>query len=157
MTTTTTTDVTTRWFRVEITATTNIAAPADRTWRVLTDTASYPQWNPFVRRLEGTLTPGQRIEVDLQQGDSKAHTLQPRVVEVKPGQSFTWLGHVGMPGIFDARHRFSVEPTADGASQLVQHETLSGVLTPLLRRMLTRETPIAFAALNDALAIQAVQ
>lgn len=153
----TTTDARTSAFRVEIIATTQIAASADRTWQILTDTASYPNWNPFVRRLEGTLTTGQRIEVDLQQGNGKPHTVKPRVVEVKPGQSFTWLGHVGMPSIFNARHRFSVEPTAGGASQLVQHETLSGVLTPLFRRMLTRETPSAFAALNDALAIQAVQ
>ncbi len=79
------------------------------------------------------------------------------MVEVKPGRSFTWLGHLGLPAIFNVRHRFSVAPTADGASQLVQHETLSGVLTPLFRRMLTRETPVAFAALNDALAIRAMQ
>lgn len=144
-------------FKVEITATTKVAASAARTWQVLSDTASYPRWNPFVRRLDGTLTKGQRIEVHLQQGDSKPHTVKPRVVEVEPGRSFAWLGHVGFPGLFNARHRFSVEPTSDGGSRLVQHETLSGLLTPLFRRMLTHETPIAFAALNDALAIRAVQ
>lgn len=153
----TTTHVTKRAFKIEITATTKIAAPAARTWQVLSDTDSYPQWNPFVRRLDGTLTKGQRIEVRLQQGDSKPHTVKPRVVEVEPGRSFAWLGHVGLPGMFGARHRFSVEPTSDGASQLIQHETLSGLLTPLFRRMLTQETPIAFAALNDALALRTVQ
>ncbi len=153
----TTVDVTARAFRVEILAITKIAASTERTWQVLTDTASYPQWNPFVRRLDGTLTKGQRLEVHLQQGDDKPHTVRPRVIEVEPGRSFTWLGHVGMSGIFDARHSFSVEPTSDGGSQLVQHEALSGALTPLLRRMLTRDTPIAFAALNDALAIRAVR
>lgn len=139
-------------FSVTITATTPIDARLARVWRVLTDTAAYPQWNPFVRRLDGALEPGARITVDLQpRADRKAQTMRPRIVDLQPGRSFTWLGHVGVPGVLDGRHRFCAEPSGQGA-QFTQHEVLSGALTPLFRSTLTRDTPAAFAASNDALA-----
>lgn len=158
MTSSTTVDVRVHPFRVEITATTEVSAPAEQTWAVLADTAAYPQWNPFVRRLDGPLTEGEAIEVDLQADQSAAgsvQTMRPRIVAVDPGRSFTWLGRVGLPGVLDGRHTFSVAPT-DGGSRLVQHEVLSGVLTPFFRTLLTQRTPEAFVALNDALAHRAV-
>ena len=138
-------------FAVTIIATTDIAAPPERVWAVLTDTGAYPEWNPFVRRLEGELREGSRLSVDLQPNDKKPTTMKPTVVAVQPGRSFTWLGRVGLPGVLDGRHTFTVEATVQG-SRLVQHERLSGLLTPLFRTMLTVQTPEAFRASNDALA-----
>lgn len=142
-------------FSVQITATTDIPVDPARVWAVLTDTAAYPHWNPFVRRLEGRLEVGSSLSVDLQPNpDKKAQTMRPKVVAVQAGRSFTWLGHVGVPGVLDGRHTFTVEPFA-GGSRLTQHEVLSGALTPLFRTMLTQGTPLAFAASNDALAKRA--
>lgn len=33
---------------------------------MLTDTSAYPEWNPLIRRLEGRLVVGERLEVDFQ-------------------------------------------------------------------------------------------
>lgn len=144
-------------FAVRITATTRIAASPDAVWAVLTDTSAYPDWNPFVRRLDGDLRVGNRLCVDLKPGDSAPTTMKPTVVEVEPGRSFTWLGHVGVPGLLDGRHTFTVDPALDGTSVLVQAERLSGALTPLFRRMLTVDTPAAFEAANDALAARVLR
>jgi hypothetical protein len=151
----TTLDVTTRLFRVEITATTDVAAPADQTWAVLVDTAAYPDWNPLIRRLDGRLAVGEGLEVDFQPDPaSPARTMRPRVVALEPGRRFAWLGRLGLPGLVDGRHTFLVEPT-EGGSRLVQHEVLSGLLVPFARRLLAVDTPRAFVALNDALAARA--
>ena len=40
-----------------------IAASAERVWRLLTDFASYPRWNPFIRSIGGRPIPGERLEV----------------------------------------------------------------------------------------------
>lgn len=155
MTSTTTTDVRSTAFAVEITAVTGIDAPAERVWAVLADTAAYPEWNPFVRALRGPLVPGGRIEVDLQLPGRDLQTMRPALVAVDTGRSFTWVGHVGPRGVFDGRHCFTVEPLGPGRSRLVHHERLSGLLVPAFRGMLTGATPRAFTALNDALAARA--
>lgn len=148
----TTIDLDTRLFRVEITATTEIAAPPEAVWAVLADTAAYADWNPLVRRLEGRLAVGETIEVDFQPDPAQpVRTMRPRIVAVEPGRAFAWLGRVAIPGLLDGRHAFRVETTPTG-SRLVQHEVLSGALVPFFRGLLTQDTPRAFAALNDSLA-----
>jgi uncharacterized protein YndB with AHSA1/START domain len=43
-----------------------ISAPAERVWELLTDFASYPQWNPFIRNISGLPASGERLEVRLE-------------------------------------------------------------------------------------------
>lgn len=149
----TTIEVSRHRFAVEITATTEIAAAPERVWAVLTDTAAYPTWNPFLRRLEGSLEMGSTLTVEFRpQEDAKPRTMTPRVVDVEPGQRFGWLGRIAVPGVLDGRHTFTVEPAPGGGSRFVQHERLSGLLVPFFRKLLTVDTPKGFAAMNDALA-----
>jgi hypothetical protein len=150
------TDVTTTAFAVEIVATTEIDAPAERVWAVLAATAEYPEWNPFVRALRGPLTVGERIEVELKLPGRAVQKMTPTIVAVEPGRSFEWLGRIGLPRVFDGRHRFTVEPVDAGRSRLVQSERLSGLLIPAFRSMLTGATPEAFTAMNDAIAKRAL-
>jgi hypothetical protein len=139
---------------VEITATTPIGAAAEQVWEALADTDRYPEWNPFVRSLSGHLAVGGRLQAVLQPAD-KPQKMRPRLVEVTPGRSFTWLGHVVMPGVLDGRHHFAVRAMAEDRTSLVQRERLTGLLVPAFRSMLTGDTPRAFAAMNDALAARA--
>jgi hypothetical protein len=153
----TTIEVTRHRFSVEITAATEIDATPERVWAVLTDTAAYPTWNPFLRRLEGSLEVGSTLTVDLRpREDATPRTMTPRVVDVTPGRSFAWLGQIAVPGVLDGRHAFTVEPMSDGSSRFVQHERLSGLLVPFFRTLLTVDTPRGFAAMNDALATRVV-
>lgn len=109
-----------------------IEAPIETIWSVLTDFAAYPEWNPFIRRLEGDLVMGSRLTVVLQPDGLRPSTFRPTVVELEPGRSFAWLGHVLIPGILDGRHRFELRPGPGTASTLEQTEMFSGVLVPLV-------------------------
>jgi uncharacterized protein YndB with AHSA1/START domain len=60
----------------------DIAKPPSEVWAVLTDTASYPAWNPGMR-LIGQLEPGQVIEHDQGEGSDRA-IFHPTVQTVRP-------------------------------------------------------------------------
>ena len=139
-----------RTFSVRIEATTQIDAPVDSAWSVLSDTSAYGSWNPFVKRLDGQLAPGETIEVTMALAGRKPQELKPRIVGFEPGRSFEWLGQIGPRGVFDGRHRFELRPLTDERCELVQSEVLSGALVPFFKGMLTGSTPAAFVALNEA-------
>jgi hypothetical protein len=126
---------------------TRIGAPAEAVWAVLTDFASYPQWNPFIRRFEGNLALGAKVEVVLQPDGSRPTTFHPTIVELEPGQAFGWIGHVLVRGVFDGRHHFELRQ--DGAGTLlVQSESFEGLLVPLFKGTLSAAGR-GFLAMNE--------
>ena len=135
---------------VSIEAVTAIEASAAATWDVLVDTAAYGEWNPFVRRLDGEIAVGRRVAVDLSLNGRRVR-MRPRITDLEGGRAFAWLGRVGLAGLFDGRHRFEIRPASDDTCELVQSETLSGLLVPFMRGLLTSTTPAGFVAMNDAL------
>ena len=128
----------------------DIAAPPQAVWDVLVDFAAYPDWNPFIRRLQGEARVGARLEVTVQPpGGSRAMTFKPTVLAAEPGRELRWLGRVLLPGLFDGEHGFRLERTAGGC-RLHHGETFRGVLVPLFVRML-ENTEQGFGACNEAL------
>jgi uncharacterized membrane protein len=49
-----------------------ITAPSSRVWGVLTDFSAYPEWNPFIRSVEGPLEAGRSLRVLIQPPGGKA-------------------------------------------------------------------------------------
>ena len=127
----------------------DIAAPPLAVWNVLVDFAAYPDWNPFIRRLQGEATVGARLEVTVQPPGGKAMTFKPRVLAAQPARELRWLGRVLLPGLFDGEHQFRLEAVGGGC-RLHHGETFRGLLVPLFGRML-EGTDEGFTALNQAL------
>ena len=111
--------------------TTNIAAPAERVWEVMSDTGRWHEWTPSVtsvRRLGGgPFAVG-----------SRAVIRQPRfppalwkVTAIQPGRSFTWIS-VG-PGLRVIGHH-QVEPTAAGSRATLSLD-LQGLFGGVVGRM----------------------
>jgi hypothetical protein len=74
------------------------------------------------------------------------------VTHVEPGRELRWLGHLFTPGIFDGEHRFTLAPLDGGGRTSVTHaESVSGVLAPILWRVVGGPTGRGFEAMNAAL------
>ena len=123
----------------------------ERVWEMLTDFASYPEWNPFIRRIAGPVAVGARLEALLQPPGGRGMLFRPTILAAEPGRELRWLGRLGVPGVFDGEHAFRIEPLARGRVRFVQEERFSGVLAPLLLRFLERGTRQGFEAMNRAL------
>jgi len=136
-----------------LTATVQIDARPDQVWAVLTDFDGYAVWNPFIISAKGAPVVGERLALRMQPVGGSATTVRPRVVEVTGSRRLRWLGRLGVPGLFDAEHQFTLRPEGSG-TDLVQREVFRGVLVPLFARMLERTTLPAFVAMNEALKVK---
>ena|SRR5947207_2858796 len=123
-------------------------------WEVLTDGAAYPQWNPFIRRLDGPLEPGAQLEVRIEPPNRRAMTFRPRVLAVEPNRELRWLGSFLFRGLFDGEHAFLIEPVAPARVRFVQRERFSGALVPFFRKGLAA-TRLGFERMNHELKTRA--
>jgi hypothetical protein len=136
----------TREIRREI----EIDAPPAAVWHVLTDTAAYPEWNPFVRQLEGELRTGARLDVRIAPPGARGMRFKPTVLAAETERELRWLGRFLAPGIFDGEHSFTIELLADGRTRFVQTEHFSGILVAAFARTLEK-TQLGFEQMNVAL------
>lgn len=128
-----------------------IAAPIEAVWDTLIDLSSYPGWNPFVVSSEGRAAVGERLTNRLRPPGGREMSFRPTVTVVERPTTFEWLGRLGMPGIFDGRHRFELTPGDDGGTLVTQSEQFDGVLVRLMRSSLDTRTRAGFEAMNSAL------
>lgn len=133
----------------------SITAPPDRVWHLLTDFASFPQWNPFIRRAIGEPREGAQLEVYLQPSGARGMTFHPHVVKAEPDRELRWLGHFLIPGLFDGEHIFTIEPLEAGGVRFVQREIFTGLLVPLFMRWMEKDTQRGFEEMNRALKARA--
>lgn len=131
-----------------------IDAPPEAVWSQLADTAAYPDWNPFVRRLEGRLEEGAPLEVEIAPPGGRAMTFRPTVLAARPNRELRWRGRLLLPGLFDGEHAFRIEPLEGDRSRFTQSERFSGLLVRPLRRSLAN-TERGFEAMNEALKARA--
>ena len=104
----------TKTFHVE----TFIAAPPEKVWKVLMDTASYPDWNPTFIKVEGTYEEGSTV-TNLVQEPNKTTSIQAKVKRVLPKQLLNQSG--GLPGVITFDHHWKLEPAKAG-TMVIQHE-----------------------------------
>lgn len=126
------------------------ATPAE-VWGVLSDLGSYDEWNPFIVHAEGVPEVGARLALRMQANGGRPVTLRPTVVESAAGRRLRWRGRVGVRGVLDAEHVFTLEALDGRGVRLRQEETFSGALVPFVARSLDRNTLPAFRAMNEAL------
>jgi hypothetical protein len=131
----------------------------DRVWEVLTNFSSFPEWNPFIKQIEGDLNIGAQLKVLIEPPGGKAMTFKPIVKILEPENEFRWLGSLLFPGIFDGEHIFRLEQINDNKTKFIHRETFTGLLVPLFWKSLNSNTRIGFEEMNKALKerIEAIQ
>jgi len=134
---------------------TTIDAQPEAVWAVLTDFAAYPEWNPFVTRIQGAAETGTHLEVRIRGCGQEGMTFTPEVLAAKAGESFRWKGHLFLPGLFDGEHGFHIRRDGSGGVRFVQRERFSGLLVPFIAGSIEESTRCGFERMNAALKARA--
>ena len=115
-------------------ATATIKASPEAIWAILTDAPGYQAWDSGIERVEGSITPGNRLKVVSKANPGRAFPV--KVTEFSPGQRMTWSG--GMPlGLFKGVRIFTLAPGSDGTTRFTVREEYTGPLLPLIWRSMS--------------------
>lgn len=118
---------------MEFKSTISINATPEKIWSILTDATSYPEWEPNVTEVEGTIAKDEKITVHTLVSPNQAFPV--KITTFIPNQKMTWTG--GMPlGLFKGERTFTLVPRDDGTTQVTTHEVFSGLLKPIMARMI---------------------
>lgn len=129
-----------------------IAASPEQVWAVLTDFATYPRWNPFIRHVDGAAEEGRLLEVFIHPPGARRACYRPLVLVADAPRELRWRAHLMvMPGVFEGEHRFVLERLPNGSVRFEQSERFSGLLTPLMRDRIDRSICRGFREMNAAL------
>ncbi len=112
-------------------ATTVIAASPDKIWKILTDAPNFPNWEPGVTRIEGTIALGEKITVYTKLSPNRAFPVT--VSEFVPGKKMVWSSAMPL-GLFRGARTFTLTPKGKGQVEVVTREEFSGLLLPLIGR-----------------------
>ena len=119
-------------------------------WNVLTDFESYPNWNPFVRSIEGEKYIGKKVSVTCNTAGGKMVSFKPIIIKLETDREFRWQGKLGVRGIFDGQHYFKLEKMGDNQTKFIHGEDMSGVLVSLMGKTLNKMND-SFEMMNEAL------
>lgn len=128
-----------------------IHATPEKIWSILTNFSDYPNWNPFIKSIQGEVKTGNRITARIEPPDAQGMTFKPKVLSFEKNKKFSWLGHLLFKGLFDGEHTFELFDNGNGTTTFVQSEKFGGILVPLFKKMLDNNTKSGFEAMNSKL------
>ena len=129
-------------------ATIDINAPPAEVWAILTDLASYREWNPLFVEASGNVAVGQRITLRSKHpANGRLMTVKPKITAARSGAELRWVA--GLPGIIGGEHSFTLTAAGSG-TRVVQSETFKGLLTGFSGKTFSN-AETSFQALNQAL------
>ena len=147
------------WFARDCVTSIEIDASADDVWKILMEFEKYPDWNPFIPSIVGEAKEGAQLAIQLKSppnangnGGSGGMNIQPTVQTVDATKKeFSWLGKLGVSGVFDGHHQFRLEDKGGGKTVFHHWEYFHGFLVPVLWAMVGKDTKAGFEAMNQAL------
>ena len=111
-----------------ITVTTDIAAPPEAVWEVLTAFSRYAAWHPALS-LDGAapgIAPGARLALRLSGGVAGDQAFTAELTEVTPPRLLAWQG--GAEGVFFGRHTFELQALPGDGTRFTDTERWSGTM-----------------------------
>jgi len=111
-----------------------IAAAPEVVWQVLADLAHYPEWNPYSRRVEGTLRVGDVVRVEAHLG-GEMRVVENRVTRLEAPRELCWQSEGWYARLARGTRCRHLDALPDGSTRLRHHEVMDGPLAWLIERL----------------------
>ncbi len=128
----------------------DIKVSPEKVWEILTD-KSYPQWNPFIRQIDGSPEIGTKLKIYLHTSSGKDRTYRTTVTKVEPNHELRWLGKSFIPGMFNGERIFTILPVETNNSiRFIHREIFTGLLVSLVGNRLDKDMYQSFMKMNES-------
>ena len=136
---------------LEIKTEITIKARPQKVWGILTKFSEYPNWNSFIKSINGSVEVGNKITARIEAPGSKGMTFKPKILSFIDYKELSWLGHLLIPGLFDGKHKFELLDNGDGTTTFIQSELFNGLLVSMFKKQLNENTRNGFVEMNEKL------
>lgn len=133
-----------------------VNAPADVVWEVITDMASYGQWNPFVRKCQSTLKPGDSIDMQVQIF-SRPQAQSEIISDYREGHGFAYKMKPAPLGALHSLRTHDIEALDGGRACYRSHFELNGWMAALVKGLLGSRLQAGFTGMSEGVRDRAEQ
>jgi hypothetical protein len=117
---------------VTVTASVDIAAPAERIWATLVDLDGYAAWNAFTPRVRSSLAVGDPVLLDVVLGPRRRIRSVNHVEVVEEPHRIVWSSTLVHRRVLRTRRTQRIEQIGDGRCRYTSTETFEGPLAPFV-------------------------
>lgn len=114
-------------FSRQTTVAIDIAAPAERIWKLLTDGRRFASWNSTIVELTGKIAQGEKIK--LRSKLAPGRTFKLTVKDFQPHERLSWGDAMGT-------RVYTLTTNSDGSTRFTMSEKIGGPVFPLFARMI---------------------
>ena len=126
-------------FRLQYAVSTDIQAPPEKIWTILTRVDRMTEWNSTLTSIEGDVELGGMVRMQVPEAPGRTFTV--KVTRLVPNVEMVW--REGNPAMFLGVRTYSLTPNQDRTTTRFQMtEVFSGIMLPLIARKLPDFGPI---------------
>jgi hypothetical protein len=126
-----------------------INTTAEKAWKVLTDFEKYPEWHPYISKIEGNLKKKSKIKVTYKKNNHEEGVFSAYIVENEANKNLSWGGSLGF--IFRAKHYYMIEPVGNDSIRFTQGEYWKGIFGGMYGKKIYKDTTRKFELMNRKL------
>jgi|GEM_PF-935988 len=120
-----------------------------KVWNMLVDFGNYPDWHPYLKKIEGKPVKGSKIKVTYKKNDTQDGVFSAYIMENETNKLLSWGGSAGF--IFRARHYYRIEPIGNDSVKLIQGEYWKGIFGGTYGKKIYKDSARKFELMNKKL------
>lgn len=129
-----------------------IQARPEKIWETLTEFPKYPEWNRFVKSVQGTVLTDAKINIEIHFYGKSVEKHTATVTGVKASKYLSWVWqHQFGKWFMCTEHVFRLKDKEDGRSIFFQEMYVTGLGLKFRRRDVEHMVKLSMGKLNDDL------